>query len=151
MAAYPIGRMRASDAERDEVAAVLATGYAQGRLTKAELDERIDQLHSAQTYAQLAALTADLPGAMPVSPQPPVAAAAAGTNGLAVASLVCGLCQFLFPPVLTVLAIVFGHTARGQIRRTGQSGKGMATCGLVLGWMPIIAGLLIVILVVAHN
>jgi hypothetical protein len=35
----------------------------------------------------------------------------------------------------TVLAIVFGYTARGQIRRTGEDGAGLATAGIILGWV----------------
>src|SRR2546423_3677388 len=53
--------VRASDAERDEVAAILSEALAQGRLTSAELAERIDAAYSAKTRAELAPLTADLP------------------------------------------------------------------------------------------
>lgn len=62
-AAAPGGavQVRASDAERDEVAAVLAEALAQGRLTSAELAERIDAAYSATTRAELVPLTADLP------------------------------------------------------------------------------------------
>jgi hypothetical protein len=34
-------------------------------------------------------------------------------------------------------AVILGHVARGQIRRTGERGHGMATTGLVLGWLGI--------------
>ncbi|QCB99009.1 DUF4190 domain-containing protein [Arthrobacter sp. PAMC25564] len=34
----------------------------------------------------------------------------------------------------TVLAIIFGHVAKSQIRRTGERGTGMATAGLILGY-----------------
>jgi hypothetical protein len=53
--------VRASDAERDEVAAILSEALAQGRLTSAELAERIDAAYSAKTRAELVPLTADLP------------------------------------------------------------------------------------------
>jgi hypothetical protein len=53
--------VRASDAERDEVAAILSEALAQGRLTSAELAERIDAAYSAKTRAELLPLTADLP------------------------------------------------------------------------------------------
>lgn len=61
------------------------------------------------------------------------------TNSLAVVALVLGL---VFP----LLAIPFGHTARAQIRRTGEQGRGMALAGLILGYLGIIW---IVILVIA--
>ena len=57
-----------------------------------------------------------------------------GTNSLAVASLVCGLAQ-PFLGLTTIPAIVLGYVARGQIRRTGEDGSGLATAGLVLGWI----------------
>lgn len=57
------------------------------------------------------------------------------TNGSAVASLVFGIISwFLCPVVGGILAIVLGHVARGQIRRTGEGGGGQAMAGLVLGY-----------------
>lgn len=35
----------------------------------------------------------------------------------------------------TLLAVIFGHVAKAQIRRTGERGSGMATAGLVLGYL----------------
>ena len=37
------GSLRASDNDRDQVATVLSTAYAEGRLTKDEHDERLGQ------------------------------------------------------------------------------------------------------------
>ncbi|MGV0645117.1 peptidylprolyl isomerase [Mycolicibacterium sp. XJ2546] len=51
-----------------------------------------------------------------------------GTNGLAVASLVCAL---LFAP----LGIVFGHLSLSQIKRTGEEGRNLAIAGLVIGYL----------------
>jgi hypothetical protein len=56
---------RASDAERDEVAAVLGEAMAQGRLTSTELAERIDATYSAKTRGDLEPLTRDLPTVRP--------------------------------------------------------------------------------------
>ncbi|HWE90672.1 MAG TPA: DUF1707 domain-containing protein [Pseudonocardiaceae bacterium] len=53
--------IRASDAERQRVAALLQENYAAGRLTLSELDERITASYTARTRERLAALTADLP------------------------------------------------------------------------------------------
>jgi hypothetical protein len=58
--------LRASDADRERVAAVLRTAAAEGRLDLAELDDRLAQLYAARTYAELAPLTRDLPHTAPV-------------------------------------------------------------------------------------
>ena len=51
--------------------------YAEGRLTRAELDERIGAAYAAKTRADLSGLTSDLPGAVPADAtaygRPPVA------------------------------------------------------------------------------
>lgn len=78
--------VRASDAERDQATEILRVAYAEGRLTRAELDERTDAAYAAKTRADLCALTSDLPGAIsaqqarrgPVIPDLPVAAPAPG-------------------------------------------------------------------------
>jgi Domain of unknown function (DUF1707) len=54
------GNLRASDADRDQVATVLSTAYAEGRLTREEHDERIDQLMAAKTFDDLIPITRDL-------------------------------------------------------------------------------------------
>ena len=68
-----------------------------------------------------------------------------GNNPMAVASLVCGLAGFLCL-IPGILGIVFGYIAKGQIRQSGgaQRGEGMATAGIVLGFVWV--GLTVVIL-----
>jgi hypothetical protein len=62
-----------------------------------------------------------------------------GRNNLAVASLVMGItCWFLSPLVGGVLAVMSGHTARREIRASGESGSAMAAVGLVLGYINIV-------------
>jgi hypothetical protein len=58
------------------------------------------------------------------------------TNGLAIASLVCGLASFL-TCVSAIAAVVLGHMARKQIRESGgtQQGEGMALAGLIIGYL----------------
>ena len=60
----PPGRLRASDANREQVIDTLTAAFAQGRLTKEELDLRAGQTFAARTCAELAALTADLPAGL---------------------------------------------------------------------------------------
>lgn len=78
-------------------------------------------------------------------PNPP---SAGGTNGLATAALVCGIVGF-FCVVPAILALIFGYRARTQIDESGgvQGGRGMATAGIVLGWIWI--GLTVVSLLIA--
>ncbi|TYB58130.1 DUF1707 domain-containing protein [Nonomuraea sp. PA05] len=53
--------MRASDGDRDRVAAILREHTAQGRITMDEFNERLENLYKSKTYGELAKLTADLP------------------------------------------------------------------------------------------
>ncbi|WP_075661939.1 DUF1707 SHOCT-like domain-containing protein [Streptomyces acidiscabies] len=55
------GKLRASHADRDHVVDVLRISAGDGRLTDAELDERIELALSARTMDDLTVLTADLP------------------------------------------------------------------------------------------
>lgn len=55
--------IRASDGERDQVVVLLQRGFADGRLTQGEFEERVSDALAARTREQLRALTADLPGA----------------------------------------------------------------------------------------
>ena len=64
------GNLRASDADRDQVATVLGTAYAEGRLTRDEHDERLERLSAARTFDELIPITHDLV----VTPRPPGAA-----------------------------------------------------------------------------
>jgi Domain of unknown function (DUF4190) len=81
---------------------------------------RLEAALSGRTYADLDQIVADLP-ATQASGVTPVAK----TNGLAMASLASGIAQFGFGPVATIPAIVFGHVALHQIRRTGEQGTGV--------------------------
>jgi hypothetical protein len=52
--------IRASDADRDEVAQVLGTAFAEGRLSHDEHDNRLSLAMTAKTLGELAPLTHDL-------------------------------------------------------------------------------------------
>ncbi|WP_169949424.1 DUF1707 domain-containing protein [Microbispora sp. H11081] len=66
----PNGGLRIGDRERDEVTRLLHDAFAQGRITREELDERLDATLSARTAEDLRRVTADLPGAWPDDPRP---------------------------------------------------------------------------------
>lgn len=148
MTAGSYGSMRATDADRDGVHTLLQAAYADGRLTWDEFDARSTSLMEAKTYEQLGALTADLRQPVPYRPgtHPSVAPR---TNQMAVASLVCGVGQVFFWFLAGVPAIVFGHVARRQIRQTGEAGSGMATAGLVMGYVGVLGPIIALIAVLA--
>ena len=142
------GYLRASNADRERAIDVLKAGFAEGRLNKDEYDARISQAYAARTYGELAVVTADLPGGQVVAPSwHPVPAAPARTNPLAIASLVCGVAQPFTFGLTMIPAVVLGHVANSQIRRTGERGGAAATVGLVLGWVGISVTVLVILLV----
>jgi hypothetical protein len=64
------GHLRASHADREQMIEVLKAAFVQGRLDKDEFDLRVSRVLASRTYADLAALTADLP-AGPAEAVPP--------------------------------------------------------------------------------
>jgi hypothetical protein len=67
--------------------------------------------------------------------QPYQQSPAGGTNILAILALVFA---FVFAPA----GVVLGHLAKRQIKATGEHGSGLATAGLVLGYVFTVIGLL---------
>ena len=57
------GDLRASHADRERVIGTIKAAFVQGRLTEDELDARVGQVYASRTYAELAAVTADIPAA----------------------------------------------------------------------------------------
>ena len=140
----------AANADRERAVDVLKAGFAEGRLTKGEHDDRVARVYAARTYGELGSLVADLP-AGPLGGQVryagvpyPVPTAQPRVNGLAVAALAFGIAEFFTMGAAAIPALVLGHAARRSIRRTGERGDGMALTGIVLGW----AGLAVVIFLV---
>ncbi|MDI9928914.1 DUF4190 domain-containing protein [Rhodococcus sp. IEGM 1354] len=63
---------------------------------------------------------------------------APATNTLAIVSLVLAVLGLTFIPLIaSVCAVVCGHVAKGQIKRTGEGGSGFATAGLIVGYVSI--------------
>jgi uncharacterized membrane protein len=142
---YPAGyqvrmhpSMRAASADRERAVDVLKAGFAEGRLTQDEYNDRMGRAYAARTYGELTALTADLPaGPLPAWPvaayQQPTT-----TNSMAIASLVLGVAEFFTVGLTAIPAVICGHIARRQMRQTPERGEGLATGGLVLGYMAIV-------------
>jgi Domain of unknown function (DUF1707) len=68
--------MRASDADREIVRAVLADAFADGRLTREEYDDRLNTLYGSRTLGEVSSLVADLVplDSSPMTPAPPLRA-----------------------------------------------------------------------------
>jgi hypothetical protein len=152
--------MRASDADRERAADVLKAGFAEGRLNKEEYDQRLERVHASSTYGELHTLLADLPqGPEPMPRQPQmqpqmqpvpqtfwaVPPQLAPTNGSATGALICGVLTPLTWGLTAVPAVILGHKARSEMRRTGERGEGFAVAGLVLGYLAIGSWLMIVL------
>ena len=153
--------MRASSADRERAVDVLKAGFAEGRLTQDEYNDRMGRAYTARTYGELATLTADLPAGaspMPAWPVPAYQPPPSGTNSMAIAAMVLGVAEFFTAGLTAIPAVICGHIARRQMKLTSQSGDGLATSGLVLGYMAIIfwsvliaASLVGVAISIAHN
>jgi hypothetical protein len=70
-----------------------------------------------------------------------------GTNGMAIASMVLGILWIYW--IGSILAIIFGFIAMSQIKERNQAGKGMATAGLILGFIGLGTLILVIIFAVA--
>jgi hypothetical protein len=60
---------------------------------------------------------------------------------LAIVSLVSGILGWTLVPLLgSIVAVITGHMAKSEIRRSGGqlSGDGLATAGLILGYLAIV-------------
>ena len=85
--------------------------------------------------------------AAPVYRAPP----ARPTCTTAVVSLIAGLLGWLMLPLIgPIVAIITGHMARGEIRRSNGSldGDGLAIAGLILGYLQIALIAILVLIVV---
>lgn len=144
----PVPELRASDADRERAVERLKRAGLDGRLDSEELEERIGAAYRARWTSELGRLTADVMPAPYMHPQPPAPPQPwppppvpyrwqpqAGTNGLAVASLVCALLWFVW--VGSALAVAFGHAALSQLNQQDnrQEGRGLAIAGLVFGYL----------------
>jgi hypothetical protein len=129
----------ASHADRERAVDVLRAGFGEGRLEKGEFDRRVERAYAARTVGELALLVADLPAgpvAQPaVVPRTFLPAPRPRTNGKAVGAAVCGLFCLATFGLTGIPAVVLGHAARSEIRRTGEGGDGLALTGLILGWL----------------
>jgi len=108
------GHLRAAHADREQVIDTLKAAFVQGRLTRDEFDTRLGQTFAARTYADLAALTGDIPGGLAAArpPREP-----ARTLNRAEKAAAWGMYGIVVTVMLTI-AVVPGPTTIGPIVAT---------------------------------
>ena len=124
------GHLRASHADREHVINILKAAFVQGRLTKIEFDRRVSQTFTSRTYADLAAVTVDLPAGRIRAEQARVSAPAQavppvnkplmwGTFAITLAGMASVLVAFpansLLLMAVGVLAILIGAPVAGTL------------------------------------
>jgi hypothetical protein len=108
------GHYRTSHADRESVIGLLQDAFVQGRLDKDELDTRVSQVFAARTYAELAAITADIPAGLTRASRPakavtPAREATVWSIGATFVAATLVASTFLDPAsFLLVAGIVFG-------------------------------------------
>ena len=82
------------------------------------------------------------PAAPAYAAQPAYAPAAstASWNVLSIVSLVASLIGF------GIVGIITGHISLGQIKRTGEQGRGLALAGTIIGYVAVAFGLIAIII-----
>jgi hypothetical protein len=65
------GHLRDSHADPEQVIGTLKAAFVHGRLDRNEFDLRVGQAFASRTYAELAALTADIPARLAAAQPPP--------------------------------------------------------------------------------
>jgi hypothetical protein len=155
--AVPVGMMRVGDSDRDRTVDLLRAAFAEGRLDLDEFTERMEAAYASKTYAQLAALTADLPTGQTAIIQPaaaPAELASAGESApavaearppvsrLAILSVILAVIGIASDGVASILAVVLAFLAAASIEKTGYRGMRLATAGLVFGVIGGVIGLM---------
>jgi hypothetical protein len=97
------GRLRAAQADREQVIEVLKVAFVQERLDRDEFDLRVGRALASRTYADLAALTADIPARL-TRAQPP-GPARKSVNKKALAAMACATAAFagMWPVMIQTL------------------------------------------------
>jgi hypothetical protein len=118
--------LRASDADREQIAERLRRAAGEGRILAEELEERLEAVFSSRTYGELDAVVADLPGTTvrrherartPAIPRPAVIVALVFLLPVIISLLIAAVVVIttLFTAWALVLALgwwVFGHHGR---------------------------------------
>lgn len=129
-----------------------ATPYGQSETAPYAQQPYQQQPYQQQPYEQQAAAPYGQPGAPAAAPQYGYAASPP-KNDLAVWSLVTGILSYVMCPLLLgIAAIITGNMARRAADEGLANNRGMATAGLILGWVNVglsVLGIVFVIFALA--
>lgn len=81
--------------------------------------------------------------------QPMYGGVPAGNNSKATTSLILGIVSLLCCQLAGIAAVIVGRRAKNEIRSSGQQGDGLATAGIILGWISIALTVLSILLIIA--
>ncbi|MFV0320085.1 MAG: DUF4190 domain-containing protein [Microbacterium sp.] len=95
--------------------------------------------------------TTPYPAQQPIPPYAPPAyggyPAGPKYNVLAIVSFVSSLVGVLLIPVIgQIVGIITGHISLGQLKRSGENGRGLALAGTIIGWVSLGLAILGIIL-----
>ena len=116
--------LKASDADREQIAERLRKATAEGRLLAEELEERLEATFTARTYGELDAVVSDLPGVTVRRRERPRSFALTPVHLVALMLAVAVIMATLFSAwglLLIVGWFMFGHGRRhywGSYRRS---------------------------------
>ncbi|MFD9660607.1 DUF4190 domain-containing protein [Rhodococcus sp. NPDC059968] len=71
-----------------------------------------------------------------------------GTNGLAIASLITSIVGGCFYGLGSIVGIILGIIALGQIKQSGQEGRGLAIAGIAIGGAYVVGWILFFVIMV---
>lgn len=80
-------------------------------------------------------------------PYTPVPPSGPRTSTMAIISLIGGVTGWTILPFLgSIAAIIFGHIAKSEIKKSGGmlAGNGLATAGLIMGYLSIAFGICLI-------
>lgn len=132
------GRMRASNAEREQVIDTLKAAFVDGRLTKDELDTRVGQTIAARTHAGLAAVTADILATRP--PEPVRAVQRHSGNKEAMRAVKTG--AWVIAALTLTVSVVAGVLGGGALAAAAAIAMGVFTAFVAAFVAALIAGVL---------
>lgn len=118
-------QMRASDRDRQLVADVLTAAYADGRITRDELDERLSSTWAARTFGDLTPITHDLTGSRAITqyttPTPVVRSSSAAPDAVAIAPP--GAAQSTYTAIMSTINPQSGVALRSRTNVTSVMGE----------------------------